>query len=85
LQALSERRKTPRVANDVRYREALSKCNAIVEQIFRTFQVIQGPCPIIIVFSRESQLYTLIALRMDADKTRHKVDMLFEQNSVRYR
>jgi hypothetical protein len=44
--------------------------------------VIQCPCPIIITLSRELQLYTLVALRMDSNNTRHKVHMLFEQNSV---
>jgi hypothetical protein len=82
LQALSERRTISRIAKNVPDREELAKCNAIIEHMFRTFEVIQGSCPIIITFSHELQLYTLIALRMDSDNARHKVNMLFEHNSV---
>jgi hypothetical protein len=82
LQTQSERHTISRVVRNVRDGEELLKCNAIIEQRFRTFQVMQSPCAIVIVFSRELQLYTLIALRMDSDNTRHKVDMLLEQNSV---
>ena len=47
LRVLSKR---PRVVKNIRDREGLSKCSAIIEQRFQTFQVIRGSCPIIIIF-----------------------------------
>jgi len=72
------------VAKNVRDQEELLKCNAIIEQSFRTFEVIQCPCPIIIFFWREVQLYTLVALRMDSDNTFHEADMSLVRNYVSY-
>jgi hypothetical protein len=82
LQGLSERRTISRIAKGVPDRDELSKCNTIVERLFRTFEVVRYPCHIVIVFSRKLQLYMLIALRMNSDNTRHQVNILFEQNSV---
>jgi hypothetical protein len=42
LQALSERRMILKMAKNVHDREELSKCNAILKQMFRTFQVIRA-------------------------------------------
>jgi hypothetical protein len=49
LQELCEHHIGSGVAKNFHDQELL-KCTAIIEQIFRTFEVIQGPCPIIIFF-----------------------------------
>ena len=72
------------VTKNVRGQEELLKCNAIIEERFRTFEVIQGPCLIIIFFRCKLQLYTLVAPRIDSDNTCHEADMSAEQNSVSY-
>ena len=57
-------------------REELSKCNTIIEQAFQRFEVIYYFCHIIIVFSHNMQFYPLVALWMNSDNTRHRVNML---------